>query len=94
MKLKEIKKYAERLFSNVFVFSLIDVLFSALYALLIGGVLYIFTLVTGDSSIVTSKNILVASQFFLSVYFVVISITSIIHYVKFKKRFSSNTQDD
>jgi len=87
------KEYIKGIFSNVFVYSLIDTFFTIIYVFVIGGITLLYTLAIDEHSLIQEKQILVSIQIFLVIYFSVISVTSLNAYIKFKRNFKASNQE-
>jgi hypothetical protein len=87
------KEYLKGVFGSVFVYSLIDIIFTILYALVIGGVMLLYTYAIGNNSLIQEQHVLVSIQIFLAIYFFVISITTVNTFLKFKRGFEASKQE-
>jgi hypothetical protein len=87
------KNYIKGILSAVFAYTLIDIFFTILYAVIIGGLFSLYAFLIGDFSLIKNKQILVCIQVFLGFYFVAISVTSFNAYIKFKKSFKTSTEE-
>ncbi|QCZ94407.1 hypothetical protein [Salinimonas iocasae] len=87
------KHYIKGVLSNVFAYTLIDLLFTILYAVIIGGLYYLYAILIGEQALVNKSQILGFTQIFIGFYLIAISFTSINAYIKFKKIFKASKMD-
>ena len=86
--MEKLKQYIRGLFFNVVVFSLVDIVFAALFTSVLVGVFYISTLILGDWLSFGVDELVLSAQILFLIYLLVIFYTSIGHLIRYKNNLS------
>jgi len=94
MNMDKLKSYIKDLFLNVFVYSLIDLVFAAAFSALLAGIFYFLTPFQSSLIPFTPDDTLTAARILFLIYFLVIIYTSVNSFIRFKKSLAATDSNN